>query len=106
MDTTEESSWKQAYLLIILKQNVLMEKVILRREMLLYSGKKMGVRGKSIVILMMMLCFSFSLLAQDIHFSQYNSSPMNYNPGLTGFFNGDYRFSSNYRNQWSAIPVD
>jgi type IX secretion system PorP/SprF family membrane protein len=43
--------------------------------------------------------------AQDIHYSQFNSSPQNLNPAQTGLFNGDWRFVGNYRSQWSAIPV-
>jgi type IX secretion system PorP/SprF family membrane protein len=43
--------------------------------------------------------------AQDIHFSQFNSSPQNLNPAQTGMFDGDWRFVGNHRSQWSAIPV-
>ena len=43
--------------------------------------------------------------SQDIHFSQYLSSPFNLNPSLTGDFKGDYRVIGNYRNQWNAITV-
>jgi type IX secretion system PorP/SprF family membrane protein len=50
------------------------------------------------------LCSSF-LAAQDIHYSQFNNSPYNLNPAQTGLFNGDYRVASNYRSQWSAVPV-
>lgn len=42
---------------------------------------------------------------QDIHFSIYDLSPINQNPGNTGLFNGDYRFNFNYRTQWSAVTV-
>ncbi|MFY9311469.1 MAG: PorP/SprF family type IX secretion system membrane protein [Bacteroidia bacterium] len=42
---------------------------------------------------------------QDIHFSQFNSSPQNLNPSQTGMFDGDWRFVGNHRSQWSAIPV-
>lgn len=41
--------------------------------------------------------------AQDIHFSQYNSSPLTLNPALTGFYSGDYRITANYRSQWGSI---
>ncbi len=44
--------------------------------------------------------------AQDIHFSQFNNSPANLNPALTGVFGGDLRFIANYRNQWKTVPVD
>lgn len=41
--------------------------------------------------------------AQDVHFSQYFTSPMTLNPGLTGLTQSDFRLAVNYRNQWSAV---
>lgn len=46
-----------------------------------------------------------SLQAQDIHFSQFQYSPMNLNPGLTGVFSGDMRFVNNFKPQWNSVPV-
>lgn len=43
--------------------------------------------------------------SQDIHFSQFNFSPLNQNPANTNLFDGDYRFVGNYRNQWPSVPV-
>lgn len=43
---------------------------------------------------------------QDIHFSQFYNAPFDLNPALTGVFGGDMRLSSNYRNQWSSVPVE
>ena len=43
--------------------------------------------------------------AQDIHFSQFNNSPLNLNPGLIGAFNGDFRFVANQRTQWSSVTT-
>ena len=45
------------------------------------------------------------LNAQDIHFSQFNFSPLNQNPANTNLFDGDYRFVGNYKNQWPTVPV-
>ena len=45
------------------------------------------------------------LFAQDIHFSQLFSSPINLSPSQTGFFDGSHRFVANHRNQWSAVSV-
>lgn len=60
---------------------------------------------KAIVIAIFMVsCLGFSR-AQDIHYSQFNASPLNLNPAQTGLFDGDWRFSGNYRGQWAAIPV-
>ena len=41
--------------------------------------------------------------AQDIHFSQFYSAPLTLNPALTGNFNGFYRVSGIYRNQWPGL---
>lgn len=43
--------------------------------------------------------------AQDIHFSQYYASPISLNPAETGNFDGNWRFTNNYRTQWSAIGI-
>jgi type IX secretion system PorP/SprF family membrane protein len=41
--------------------------------------------------------------AQDVHFSQFNLSPMTLNPGNTGVSNADFRGSIAYKNQWPGI---
>ena len=43
---------------------------------------------------------------QDLHFSQFQNSPLNHNPALTGIFNGDQRFAANYRRQWFEASAD
>jgi type IX secretion system PorP/SprF family membrane protein len=43
------------------------------------------------------------VFGQDYHFSQFYSSPLAFNPALTGNFAGDYRISAIYRNQWNGI---
>lgn len=45
------------------------------------------------------------LMAQDIHFSNWNMSPLNLNPANTGMFEGDGRLIFNYRNQWKSVTV-
>lgn len=55
-----------------------------------------------IVIVLIYLSVTFSS-AQDIHFSQINAVPLLINPANTGLFNGYYRASVNYRNQWPAM---
>jgi type IX secretion system PorP/SprF family membrane protein len=44
-----------------------------------------------------------SLVAQDIHFSQFYMSPLNLNPALTGVMNCNSRLVANYRNQWASV---
>lgn len=46
-----------------------------------------------------------SILAQDIHFSQFNQAPARLNPALTGQFNGSYRVAGIYRSQWGSVTV-
>jgi type IX secretion system PorP/SprF family membrane protein len=48
------------------------------------------------------LAVSVSVLAQDIHFSQFYMSPLNLNPAMTGVMNCKNRFIANYRNQWAG----
>ncbi len=60
---------------------------------------------KTIIIGILFIGLFKSVLAQDAHFSQYNSSALNLNPALTGLYPADYRFSLNHRNQWSSITV-
>lgn len=43
--------------------------------------------------------------AQDIHFSQYNASPLSLNPSTTGLYDADWRVMANYRTQWRAIDA-
>ncbi|MCX6259018.1 MAG: PorP/SprF family type IX secretion system membrane protein [Bacteroidia bacterium] len=55
-------------------------------------------------ILALLLLFGFfPISAQDIHFSQFYSSPLNLNPATTGNFDGQYRFIANDRNQWQSF---
>lgn len=55
--------------------------------------------------LLSLVCLSlaFSVQAQDLHFSLYHMSPLTLNPAMTGLFNGNARFTGNYRNQWASV---
>jgi len=48
--------------------------------------------------------FCFSLLsvarAQDPHYSQYFHAPLSLNPSFTGYYDGEHRLATNFRNQW------
>jgi type IX secretion system PorP/SprF family membrane protein len=49
-------------------------------------------------------CFFFnSLNGQDIHFSQFNFSPLTINPALTGSYEGTARIGGIYRDQWRSV---
>jgi type IX secretion system PorP/SprF family membrane protein len=51
------------------------------------------------------LTISNSLLAQDIHFSQFSETPLLRNPALAGIFSGDLRIQGVVRSQWSSVTV-
>ena len=57
------------------------------------------------LVLTCLMCIS-GIFAQDLHFSQFDASPLNHNPALTGIFSGDKRFGANFRRQWFEVPVD
>jgi type IX secretion system PorP/SprF family membrane protein len=58
-----------------------------------------------LALLLLVLFSTTSVVAQDIHFSQFANSPINVNPGQNGVFGGDMRFIGNYRRQWASVPV-
>ncbi|MDF1672272.1 MAG: PorP/SprF family type IX secretion system membrane protein [Vicingaceae bacterium] len=58
-----------------------------------------------ISVISLVFLITNSVLAQDIHFSQFYNSPLNLNPSLVGAFNGDYRFVGNQRTQWSSVTA-
>lgn len=57
---------------------------------------------KLLLLLAVSLSLS-SLQAQDIHFSQYNMSPMTLNPANIGNFEGTARIGGIYRGQWASV---
>lgn len=58
----------------------------------------------SLSCLLLVMCFAGTVKAQvDPHFSQYYVYPAWLNPALTGAFDGQYRVSAIYRNQWGNI---
>ena len=55
---------------------------------------------RKILLLFLTLTFVTTLQAQDRLFSQFYASPLLLNPALTGTFEGKYRVSAIYRDQW------
>jgi type IX secretion system PorP/SprF family membrane protein len=45
--------------------------------------------------------FSPLVYGQDIHFSQFNETPLLINPAMTGSSKGNFRMGVNYREQWT-----
>jgi len=60
---------------------------------------------KSVSLLFCSLFLLGSANAQDIHFTQFDMSPLTLNPALTGNFGGMWRVNSIYRNQWSSVTT-
>ncbi len=58
-----------------------------------------------ILLVTFVLLAAMEVNGQDIHFSQFNSSPMNLNPALAGAFDGAFRFVGNERRQWGSIST-
>lgn len=59
-------------------------------------------------ILLFTLLFAFfgkGMNSQDIHFSQFQMSPLYLNPAETGFFDGEFRLTGNNRSQWRSVTV-
>lgn len=46
-----------------------------------------------------------SVQAQDVHFTQFNASPLLVNPAYTGAFSGQWRAAGVYRSQWSSVTI-
>lgn len=64
------------------------------------------IRRVRYLILAITLSMATVISAQDLHFSQFQNSPLNHNPALTGIFNGDQRYAASYRRQWFEVPVE
>ncbi len=50
-----------------------------------------------------LLLLAGSISAQDIHFTQFNMSPMTLNPANIGGFEGTVRVGGIYRSQWTSV---
>lgn len=60
---------------------------------------------KKQILLLISFMLALHCGAQDIHFTQYYTSPCNLNPALTGFFNGSQRFTLQNKSQWRSVTV-
>jgi type IX secretion system PorP/SprF family membrane protein len=52
------------------------------------------------------LCSGIKIYGQDIHFSQFYTTPIFTNPANTGMSDDDLRIANNYRNQWAKIGTN
>ncbi len=67
-----------------------------------YYFTRMHLKKLQLSLLTSLLAFGF-LSAQDIHFTQFNMSPMTLNPANTGGFEGTVRIGGIYRSQWTSV---
>lgn len=68
----------------------------------------MEVRHLKTVLWAVLLLLGYSASAQDQHFSQFYASPTLLNPALAGAYDGKYRVSALYRDQWRSsldVPI-
>ena len=56
------------------------------------------VLGVSVALLL-----AGSAIGQDVHFTQYFTSPLTLNPAMTGLVPDDIRVAADYRTQWSSV---
>lgn len=61
------------------------------------------IKVTKLVFYFIMTIVTTQMVAQDIHFSQFYTSPLTLNPALTGNYFGDLRITGNYRTQWKSI---
>jgi type IX secretion system PorP/SprF family membrane protein len=52
---------------------------------------------------MLLVLTSTVVVSQDVHFTQFDASPLNLNPANTGNYDGFWRFSGNFRTQWRVL---
>ena len=57
----------------------------------------------SIVFLVGLVSFGLDVKAQDVRFSQFNMGPLHLNPAMSGIFDGSFRVTGIYRDQWSSV---
>lgn len=57
------------------------------------------------VLLLTGALLTLSVVAQDLHYSQFYLHPQQSNPALTGVFAGQWRAGALYRSQWENVPV-
>jgi len=64
------------------------------------------MRRVSILFFLLLILLSWKSQAQDREFSQFYAAPVILNPALTGAFDGRYRISLLYRDQWRNLLED
>ncbi len=65
--------------------------------------KKFSLKFTAFFVVLLLI--KTTVIAQDIHFSQFSETPLLRNPALAGIFSGDLRIQGVYRNQWNSVTV-
>jgi len=77
---------------------------LLKKSIFLLKNPPLNLNNLLIFIILVYNIFSTkNIYAQDIHYTQFYSSPLVLNPANTGNFQGDWRIAGNYRNQWRGL---
>lgn len=63
------------------------------------------VKVKCAGLALFLLLSAATVLAQDVHYVQFDATPLAVNPAFAGMFDGSIRASSIYRNQWANVPI-
>ncbi len=58
---------------------------------------------KTFTTLLLLLGLGALLQAQDPFFSQFYAAPLQLNPAMAGVYNGKYRITANYKQQWNSL---
>ena len=85
----------------ILEPSLIFKKKIIFDEP--YKSKHLNINNKILLFFIATFFAVGSVQSQDIHFTQFYASPLTLNPSFTGYFDGDWRVTAIYRNQWRAI---
>jgi type IX secretion system PorP/SprF family membrane protein len=64
----------------------------------------MNIKMKNILMLVV-INLALTGYSQDRNFSQFHELPLLRNPALAGFYKGDFRATSAYRNQWGSVTI-
>ena len=60
---------------------------------------------KRIEIVVLFLVLTTTVKAQDIHYAQYNYSPLNLGGAASSLMNADLRIAANNRRQWNSVTI-
>ena len=69
----------------------------------MFNYKFRTMKKISILTFLIVTFISVKSVAQDVHFSQLQNTPLLHNPSYAGKAGGDLRAIVNYRSQWGSV---